>query len=234
MNKQLTKIIAASVLADGYIEKQKYGNARYKLSQKSDHLDYIDYISNYLETLTKVTRYEIPAASYEIKNKLCNVSAQLRITTMAHPAYTTIHSRFYLDGVKRVSQHDLVFIDAEFMAVWFQEDGSTKVPKDSKSPNLEISLCTDSFSYGDQVLLRRAIIERTGFIFNVQRRGKNKNGEQTYRLHLSRKQTDEFIDYVYPYIVPSFMYKIERQEILTNLRNSPTYLETDSSYAEMT
>lgn len=213
MNKQLTKIVAASLLGDGYVEKQKYGNARYALKQKADHKDYVEYIAGYLSSLTRVSYYETLPTSYEIKGKLCSISPTLTVRTMAHPFYTKMQERYYLNRVKHISHHDLTLLDAEFLAIWYQEDGYYQIPKDCVVSNKSIALCTDSFAYGDLVLARRAIIERTGFIFNIQRRGKNKNGEQTYRLYLSRKQADKFLECVFPYIVPSFMYKIERQDI---------------------
>lgn len=208
--KRLTKILAASLLGDGSIEKGKYGNARFSIVQKSIHRDHVDFIANELRTITGVSYTEAPAAQYEIKGKLCNVSAQTRIRTQLLPFFTVMHERYYLNKVKRVDEHYLTLIDAEFMAIWYMQDGYLHRSKDAKNPTPDPVLCTDSFTYGDQLLLRHAIIEKTGFIFNIQRRGLNKNGEQAYRMHLSRKQTDDFITFVRPFMQESFLYKITR------------------------
>lgn len=211
IKKEFVKVVAASLLGDGFIEKQKYGNARFSLKQKENHRDYIEYIAAYLETLTSVSYYSTKPAEYEIRGKVCSVSPSLTVRTKAHPTYTQMYERAYLNRVKRIDPHYLTFIDAEYMAIWFMEDGYSMYPSDSVNPNPLIVLCTDSFTYGDLVMARRAIIERTGFIFNVCKRATNKNGELTYRLHLSRKQSEKFMQYVNPFIVPSFEYKLKNR-----------------------
>lgn len=209
IKKDFVKCVAASLLGDGTIEKQKYGNARFSLKQKIDHRDYVDYIANYLESLTSVSYYTTEPKQYEIRNKLCNISASVTVRTKAHPVYTQMYERAYLNRIKRIDPHYLTFIDAEYLAIWFMEDGYSMYPADSVNPNPLIVLCTDAFTYGDLIMARRAIIEKTGFIFNVNKRSKNKNGELTYRMHLSRKQSQQFLEFVRPYIVPSFEYKLK-------------------------
>lgn len=214
MKKELIKIVTASLLGDGYIEKQQYGNARFALKQIDKHKDYVEYIAGMLETVTSVSLYRTESTQSLIKDKLCNISGTITVRTKAHPTYTSIHERAYLNRIKRIDPHYLTFIDAEFMAIWFQEDGYSTYPSDANNPNPLIVLCTDSFTYGDLLLARKAIIEKTGYIFNVTKRGLNKAGEQTYRLHLSRKQSESFVSYVTPFIQPSFNYKlkIKRQD----------------------
>lgn len=206
--KDLTKVVAASLLGDAFIEKQYYGNARFSLKQKIDHKDYVEYIATYLESLTSTSYYITEPKIQNIKGKDCNVSGTITVRTKAHPTYTKIHERMYLNKVKRIDPHYLTLLDAEMLAIWFQEDGYKMTPSDGKDVNDLVILCTDSFTYGDLMLARRAIIEKTGFIFNVNRRGLNANDEMTYRMHLSRKQTTAFLEYVHPYIVPSFEYKL--------------------------
>jgi hypothetical protein len=197
MNKKnLMKVISASLLGDGYINKEGNKNGRFRLTQNADHRDHVEYLANYLEQLTRV---------------VIDVDADketLRLRTMAHPTYSKIHERMYLNGLKVVDPHYLTLLDAEFMAIWYMQDGYLGLGR-TDVVNPDIVLCTDNFSYGDQLLLRHAIIERTGFIFNVRRKGINKRGELTYRMYLYRKQAPKFIDYIQPYIQPSFYYKID-------------------------
>lgn len=205
----MTKVLSASLLGDGSIEAQSKIGGRFSIRQKEDHKDHLDYIHEIISDLGS-SFYYTEAASYPIKGKMCNISGAYTLRTRSHPMLKSMHERMYLNKVKVVDPHYLTLIDSEFMAVWYQQDGYLKQNFDATNPTPSVALCTDCFSYGDQMLLRRAIIEKTGFIFNVQKRSKNKNGEQTYRLYLSRKQTDQFLVYVQPFIQPSFYYKIER------------------------
>jgi hypothetical protein len=223
--KRFMKVLAASMLADGYLEKNKAGkgkdNARYSIKQKAIHKDYLDYLSSVLIQLTRLHRYDIPAAEYKIQGKMCSVQDSIQLRTMRHPWYTTMHARMYLNGIKRIDPHYLTLLDPEFLAIWYQEDGFITLPKDSKNPTPLITFCTESFTYGDQILARKMIIERTGFIFNVVKRGKNKAGEMVYRMTLARKQTQDFLDYVKPFIVPSFEYKLKPANVLSK-RHDPS------------
>jgi len=209
MQKQLIKVVAASLLGDAHIEKSQNGNARFSLKLISDHKDHLFNIGEYLAELTKVSTYTTEATQYEIKGKMCNIKETTTIRTMAHPMYTKIHERMYLNRIKRVDPHYLTLIDAEFMAIWYMQDGYLHFPKDCDKPTPGFVLCTDNFTYGDQMLLREAIKEKTGFVFNVQRRGLNSHGEQAYRLYMTRKQTKDFAKFLAPHIQPSFMYKID-------------------------
>lgn len=203
------KVISASLLGDGYINKEVSKNGRFRLTQIADHRDHVEYLANYLEQLTRVVVDVEPAKdNIVICGKNTRAKETLRLRTMAHPTYSKIHERMYLNGVKVVDPHYLTLLDAEFMAIWYMQDGYLGLGR-TDVVNPDIVLCTDNFSYGDQLLLRNAIIERTGFIFNVRRKGINKRGELTYRMYLYRKQAPQFIDYIQPYIQPSFYYKID-------------------------
>jgi hypothetical protein len=210
IKKEIMKIVAATLLGDGHLEKRAANqNARFSIKLKEQHKDHLEYINIYISEVTGTSFYYIAPTSYEIKGKLCNISGTYTLRSKVHPMYTKMHERYYLNRIKRVDEHYLTLIDAEFMAVWYQQDGYLHHPKDSINPTPECVLCTDNFTYGDQLLLRRAIIEKTGYIFNIQKRGLNKNGEQTYRLFLSRKQTHQFIEYIEKHVQSSFQYKIE-------------------------
>lgn len=212
--KELVKVVAASLLGDGYINKEDGKNGRFRLTQIAEHRDHVEYLTTYLETLTRVViDVQVARDNIVICGKQTRSKETLRLRTMAHPKYTSFYERMYLNRIKVVDPHYLTLIDAEFMAIWFQQDGYMELGR-TDVVNPGISIATDNFSYGDQLLLRKAIIEKTGFIFNVRRKGTNSLGENTYRLHLYRKQTPEFTEYIRPFIQPSFEYKInvERQD----------------------
>lgn len=198
--KELTKIVAASLLGDGHVTKETgNSNSHYELSQVITHADYIYQMRDRLSELTKIV---IDTRSFP---NMVGAQDQLKLRTMSIPFYSRYRDRMYGTGVKTVDPHYLTLIDAEFMAIWYMEDGSFAI--NTSNSQESVYLYTDSFSYGDNDLLRRAIIEKTGFVFNIHQR-KNKNGLIRYRLYLYKKQNAAFIDYVRPFILPSFSYKL--------------------------
>lgn len=212
VKKDIIKVIAASMLGDGYLERDlsEGSNARFALQLKEINKDHIEYVASYLENITRVSFYYKEPKQSIIKDKLCNISGSWTVRTMRHPLYTTVHQRHYLNRIKRVDPHYLTLLDDQFLAIWYQQDGYTdRTNGDGYHYIPRPIICTDSFTYGDLTLLRNAIIEKTGFIFNIVKRGKNKNNEFTYRLKLSTKQTYSFLDRISPYVQPSFQYKIE-------------------------
>lgn len=209
MNKQETKIIAASLLGDGMIiqEKVRNKNGRFRIRQRADHRDHLEYIAGQITFTGVKIRDDYPERKLIIAGKETIGKATVLLDTSAHPAFSTIRARMYQLGIKRVDPHYLTLIDAEFMAIWYQQDGFMGLGR-TDTVNPDIVLCTDNFSYGDCMLLRTAIIEKTGYIFNVRRKGTNKYGEHTYRMYLYRKQAPSFIEYIRPFIQPSFEYKV--------------------------
>jgi hypothetical protein len=207
----ISKVLSSCLMGDGSIRKDTSGgrlnrNARFVIKQLSIHKDHLDYLSDVL-SFTKIS-FDIIKPKNDIvicgKNTVQNSGFALR--TAAHPIYTDLWRRWYLNSVKRIDPHTCTLIDAEFLANWYMQDGYTTQRVDCV--NHDTVLCTDNFSYGDLDMIRKAIIEKTGFVFNVRKKSVNKQGEQTYRMYLYRKQTNAFREFIAPHIQPSFLYKI--------------------------
>lgn len=202
-NMYLTKIVAASLLGDGCVHVPPDGsiNAKYTQNKIVPHADYVDWLCERLEQITHVNRHEY-------QPKMENANKIIQFSTRCHPFYTKFRERMYGTGVKCVDPHYLTLLDWEFLAVWYQEDGTMNVrqrPRD-KTPDIQISLATNCFGYGDQLLLRDALKEKLNLEWNI-RSYTNKKGYRKYTLHLYRKCADVFMENISKYIVPSFQYK---------------------------
>ena len=208
----ISKIVSACLLGDATIRKDdssgKNRNAHMRLKQIPAHKDHLNYIAEKLADLTKIVfYYEKPVTVHFKDGHIGHGKGVYILKTQNHPFYTSLRQRWYLNGVKHIDPHVCTLLDNEMLAIWYQQDGYiTMNRKDCVNPS--ITLCTDCFTYGDLMMIRRALIEKTGFIFNPQKKSINSKGEQTYRLHLYRKQTDKFIDSIFPYVQPSFYYKL--------------------------
>lgn len=230
-DKYVTKIVAASLLGDGSVGIPPDGskNAKYRQPKTVDHMDYVDWLSGVLEKIT-------PTSRYEWQPKGAGAKRQVMLQTRCHPFYTSFRLRMYPNGHKVVDPHYLTLLDWEFMAVWFQEDGSTIRDVRKQGTYTKVILCTDCFSYGDNHLLRDKIKEYLGVEFNVV--SYRQNGKQYYRLQLRKEHTNTFMEGISPYVVGSFKYKLCRtagstskvdEDIVRSVEESTEQIVNDSA-----
>ena len=147
---------------DGSLEQKGTHNARLRIIQTEDKLEY-------LEEAGKV----MTAASigFSIKPKLnnqgfVNSKPQLMLSTLSHPKLGTIRDRIYLNGRKTIDPHVLTFLDERSFTIMFMADGSSSQSvKKNYSPQYYIH--TNSFTYAENLLLKKAIKEKLNLEFNV-------------------------------------------------------------------
>lgn len=200
--KELTKYIWSFVLGDGCLtvsesKNRPNNNINYKFDcgQLAIHEDYILWRADILSNITGVYLQE---RQFKIGN------LQIRTTTNRHPFFTTLRQRMYLNGTKLIDPHDLKLLDWETLAILYQDDGCLS-HKSYNSYNLTIS--SEAYTYGDNILLQRAIKDKVDILFSVQKI--SVNGNTKYRLALQNQEGQKkFIDGIRPYIKESFNYKI--------------------------
>lgn len=236
-DKYATKIVAASLLADGSVGIPPDGskNAKYRQPKTVDHMDYVDWLASVLERVTPTNRYEW-------QPKMENAKRQVMLQTRCHPFYTRFRERMYPNGFKVVDPHYLTLLDWEFMAVWYQEDGSlSRDVRVGGNTYAKIVLCTQAFSYGDNHFLRKVIKERLDVDFNVD--SCRQNGNQHYVLRLRSVDLAKFMDGVEPFILPSYKYKLCRtagstsvivdEDIVRPSEESEEHVVNDSAQGEI-
>lgn len=204
--KELTKYVSAFVLGDGHLALSTGSkNAHYVLHQKEIHSDYVLWQADILESLTKIrVRYK----DAYITSQGAQAKPTIRIETMNHPFYTTLHQRWYAGKIKQISPHDLKLLDWEMLAILYQDDGYIEIsPRQTKNNYVRIRIATDCFTYGDLYLLTKAIKEKINIGFDiVARKLQHRTG---YRLQTTKDMARRFIEGITPYIKPSYLYKID-------------------------
>jgi len=219
-NKEFTKLVSSFVIGDGYLSNLKqynkgntYGqlakrkNCQYSLKQLSIHRDYVEWQSDILEYLTKVTIKIVPKYT-DKRGYFCK--EKLELHTRRNPFYTTMRNNFYINSVKIINPHYLKLWDAQSLAILYMDDGwLEKQINQDETIYYRIGIATHSYSYGDNMLLKKMIKEKFAIEFDIKKH-KQKSGEYKFFLRNSKNNTLRFIDLVYPYIFPSFQYKIDK------------------------
>lgn len=120
--------------------------------------------------------------------------------TIRHPLLTEIYNRFYTregyrTGRKIIPQDIGENLDAFALAVWIMDDGSYS--RDC------IDISTYSFHLSEIHLLQAAI--ESNFDVHMKYHSDRNKG---YRMYCNKNETKKLIRTIYPYIIPSMMYKI--------------------------
>lgn len=216
--KDFTKKVWAFTLGDGALSNlkrtprdgsrnvkgRKDKNSYYYLRQIETHKDYIDWQAEILSDLTKVTTsYENPYTD----SRGYNCKGKYKLSTMVHPFYTKLRERIYLNGIKAIDPHYLKLLDWEALAILFMDDGWTEIQRNKSGTYIRIGISTHNYTYGDNYLLSKAIVEKVGVHFDVKRH-KQKSGTYLWYLRTSKDNALRFIEGIYKFVLPSFSYKV--------------------------
>jgi len=209
--KELTRLISFIAMCDGSIHKNGgTKNNVMSFSQTENHEDFVYFVKDILENITSTVVYR----SKNGKSLNKNYKSSLKVQSKSHPFFNAIRDRIYTNTYKSIDPHALKLLDWKAMAIIYMCDGclgktERKTFSEEKyrySYTTTINMCR--LSYGDQLLLKKAIKEKLGIEFNVV-----KTGKKYFSLRLRMKDFDKFMHNVNPYILDSFKYKVELRTI---------------------
>ncbi len=197
--KQLIKLVSFMIMGDGGVYNYtKAGNARFIMNMVRANEDYVLYCKDILENITSCKLTEV--------QKEGNRQQQLRLETKAHPLFSKLRDRIYVMNYKSIDNHSLKLLDYEALAFLYMSDGC--LYKDFRpnigmvTPSYNITLNLKRLSYGDQLILKKALKDKLDLEFNINRQN------NYYYLRLRTKDIPKFIEGITPYILPSFLYKV--------------------------
>ena len=206
LNKhELMSAINWMVLGDGSITKPLRGQSRLEISH-TDHLDYLQWKKAIIENITGAEIKDRPP-SKSVLAYSDKWSQRLRSKT--HPVFSGLRERLYgVVGRKAIDIHALKILTPMGLAILYQDDGSYAYSDARGYKDQNVLIHTLAFGELENEALARIIVKATGLIFRVNR--VKKRGKIKYRLRLRSKDIQKFFDWIYPYIVPSMLYKLGR------------------------
>jgi hypothetical protein len=168
----------------------------------SEHKDYSDWRADILREVASVR-------TYDVVHRNPNAKSFIRTQTVQHPLFGKLREHLYdANGNRILTDYALAFVDWEFLAILYQDDGSIYVRKNCNSGRYPIFLHTNSYSQSDNCRLAEAIYKSTGLPFDVRRRRQH-NGNIHWRLYLQAQYYHDFRAGVEQFIFPSFGYKLK-------------------------
>lgn len=189
------------ILGDGYLDS---GIHKRSFRIKSINLDFINSIENYLnkETnlKTKVIRYDSSLRGGVQRQ------AYKELTISSHPYFAKIYHEFYDDFKGRIiTNHALDKLTIQGLANWYMSDGYVvKVGlTKGKIVDRRVELALDRYTEKDVEKIQTFLKDKLGFKTSMIKRKKG-----VYRLRMSLMDSQKFFLMIEPYIVDSFMFKL--------------------------
>lgn len=209
----IVKTVHASILGDGYFYKvdqcNPKANTHYMLKQLSTHLDYVEWMANILEDVTRVT---LNIDSAYIDKRGYNCKEQIILKTMRDPMYKKMYNDLYEPQgnthIKKLNVDYLKLVDWSDLAMLYMDDGWLDVkPCKTKEDYVRASIATHCFTYNENVVLRGILKEKFGILSSIINH-KQKSGEYRYYISMTKDDGKRFLDGIRPFVFDSFSYKL--------------------------
>jgi hypothetical protein len=179
-------VLIGTILGDGCLSVNAAGkHYRLKVEQGKDRKEYVFWLYNIFRNWT------LSPPKYQKSRRAW------RFYTLSHPEITNFRKIFYRDKRKIIPVNiQKYLIHPISLAVWFMDDGGLESKKKTST------ISTHSFSEEENELLIECFRKNFGLKINLNWDGKG------FRLYIPMESIKTFKNLVYPYILPSMMYKL--------------------------
>lgn len=202
--EELRSAVVGMMLGDGCISKRyDNGEAYFQMSHCEKQYEYLLWKQSILNNIT--------SSSIQPTTRILNGKEfkGYHLTTLRHPFFTKLYSRFYHKSIKVVDEYLVKKINPFALAIWYMDDGGLGHDKDRPNDEVSYYLNTNCFDYANQLLLKKSLKIIFDLDWNLNKSGKAKDGTYHYRLRLARRDNDKFLDIVKQHIIPCMLYKID-------------------------
>lgn len=200
-SSKLKSYLTGLILGDGYVDN---GVQKRAFRIKTTHKDFADKIlEDLLSVGFKCFAREVNEYTSEDGTKH---KKYYEVNTKAHPYFSKIYHVFYDDYRNRIiTKKALNNLGWEGWANWFMSDGYiVRVGKESgKIVDRRVELCTDRYSENSVLFLAKYMETNFGYKIKVVARG------EVNRIRISLLNAQDFFLNIYPFFVPSFLYKLD-------------------------
>ena len=189
MNGFQRSIIVGLLLSDGWIQKRNGWNPRIGFKQSIKNFDYFWDVFVNLSSLC--SNYPWSTKTKKRGKLFFGLEFQTRQLKCFHEIYYLFYSE---EKVKNIKWELFHYLDYVAIAHWIMGDGSKR--------NKGITLCTDSFSFKEVVLLMNILKIKYDVNSSIHLE-KNKP-----RIYINRKELGKILCFIKPYFTQSLLYKL--------------------------
>ena len=189
ISKIQRSIIVGIVLSDAWVVKRRGWNSRIGFKQSVKHFSFFWNVFTYLSSLCSGYPWIVKIVK---RGKLFYA---IEMHTRQLLCLNEIHNLFYdIRNIKMIKEEIYDYLDYTSLAYWIMGDGSNR--------NKGITLCTDSFTIKEVVLLIN-ILKIKFDINSTIHMEKNKP-----RIYINKLELSKLLPYIKPYFVYELLYKL--------------------------
>ena len=200
---ELRSAIIGMVIGDGNLTKRwENGNANFQMSHCEKQYEYLMWKKSILD---KITQSTVHPTKKEMGGK---TYTGYHLSSYRHPIFTKLYNRFYHEGHKVLDEYIVKSITPLSLAILYMDDGC--FGKHHAGGKDSFFLCTQSFDYANQLLLKKSLKIKFDLDWNLNKAEKAKDDSYNYRLRLANRKNDQFLDIIRSYVtlIPSMIYKL--------------------------
>jgi hypothetical protein len=192
--------VLGTILGDAHLAKLKT-DARLELTHSEIQKDYL------LWKYEQLSRFVYkPPRYYEIHDERWgNVYKQWKFQTRVCSVFTEMYEIFYPSGKKIIPKNfKTILFQPKALAVWFMDDGGRR------NDCYGLFLNTLSFTREEHQILQECLLDN----FRIETR--IHWIEDGFRIYIPSKEARKFCEIIYPYIIPSMLYKLSYNPVTTS------------------
>lgn len=207
LNTIQKEILVGTLLGDSTIAKSKGIALNVKFEQKLANREYLNHLYHIFEPYVGT-----PPKVRNITDNLLRGGGKDRqsiwFRTYRHIDFKFYYDLFYIKEnstdlrKKRVPKLIHKFLTPRALAYWFMDDGSYYYNKSKTTQQKVYYFNTQSFSYQDIKILKKALKLNFNFDTNIYK------DRTYYLLYIQPQSKDDFIDLIKSFIIETFDYKL--------------------------
>lgn len=205
------EFILGSLLGDGSVVKK---GPQHRLSY-SHGMKQKEYISHKKEVLGELSLSKIQKVKTKGHNINCYIKNEWQehyiseyngfvLHSKVHPHFTELRNKLYVKKKKVINEWWLNQLTNRSLAYWFMDDGCANYTDNS----YVIMMSTYCYTYDEHLLLKDFLNNKFKIDIILQ---KVKNRGYGYTTRLNVENSKKLRDLMQPYIIPSMLYKIDKQ-----------------------
>ena len=217
LSEEAKEIIIGSMLGDGHIGNWCYFSEKHSEKQ----IQYLEWKASFLTPVLNKNSFR---CNKEVDKRSKTEVYSFSIRTIVHDFLIEIHKKFYKKNelgkwIKIVPDDIENILTERVLAVWFMDDGSTSWPfrngiRVSPNASFQCKISSESFTYKENMLLQKVLLNKFGLIANIRQRGTNHS--KSY-LRFDCPSSRKMVEMLKKYTTPDLLYKFNENAYLKHV-----------------
>jgi len=208
-------VVLGSILGDGGLQLPKHSkNVKLQIKHCTKQLGYLEWKKRLLDPFSRPIYQSSEPGEVVICGTKSYSTGSFVTYTITHPDITNFFTSYYISGKKRVNKDIITELDLLALAIWVADDGTFYSSKKWKNV-LGGKICTNSFFYEEQVILKKALGKFFDGTISILPYGSNKD-QYVLKLYGS-DQICDFLFMIRSVLPKCIHYKLDPQRLHAKL-----------------